>query len=117
MGLFDFTKKIFGSKYDKDLKQITPVIDKIKEAYPHIQKLSNDELRGKTTEFKSKIKSACQANEQKIVELNNKAKKQDLNSHFRNLNITKFQAVLFQQTLQNQKYFYLTYELYFHQTC
>ena len=80
MGLFDFTKKIFGSKYDKDLKQITPVIDKIKEAYPHIQKLSNDELRGKTTEFKSKIKSACQANEQKIVELNNKAKKQDLNS-------------------------------------
>ena len=30
MGLFDFTKKIFGSKYDKDLKQITPVIDKIK---------------------------------------------------------------------------------------
>ena len=47
MGLFDFTKKIFGNKYDKDLKEITPTINKIKEVYPSIQALSNDELRSK----------------------------------------------------------------------
>ena len=48
MGLFDFTKKIFGNKYDKDLKEINPIIDKIKSVYPSIQALSNDELRQKT---------------------------------------------------------------------
>ena len=34
MGLFDFTTKLFGNKYDKDLKEINPVIDKIKATSP-----------------------------------------------------------------------------------
>ena len=37
MGLFDFTTKLFGNKYDKDLKEINPIIDKIKAVYPSIQ--------------------------------------------------------------------------------
>jgi preprotein translocase subunit SecA len=58
MGLFDFTKKIFGNKYDKDLKEITPTINKIKEVYPEIQSLSNDQLRAKTSEFKKIIQES-----------------------------------------------------------
>jgi preprotein translocase subunit SecA len=48
-------KKLFGSKSDRDLKEITPYIDKIKEVYPSIEKLSNDGLRAKTTELRKKI--------------------------------------------------------------
>ena len=48
-------KKLFGSKSDRDLKEITPYIDKIKEIYPSIESLSNDGLRAKTAELRKKI--------------------------------------------------------------
>ena len=58
MGLFDFASKLFGNKYDKDLKEINPVVDQIKTAYTSIQSLSNDELRQKTLEFKNQIQDS-----------------------------------------------------------
>jgi preprotein translocase subunit SecA len=80
MGLFDFTKKIFGNKYDKDLKEITPTIDKIKEVYPLIEALSNDELRNKTLEFKAKIKEASSEIYNEIEKLKENAKKESLST-------------------------------------
>lgn len=80
MGLFDFTKKLFGNKYDKDLKEITPTINKIKEAYPSIQALSNDELRAKTLEFKKIIKEGSSEIYQEIEKLKKDAKNDSLNS-------------------------------------
>ena len=56
MGLFDFASKLFGNKYDKDLKEINPVVDQIKTAYTSIQSLSNDELRQKLWNSKIKFK-------------------------------------------------------------
>ncbi len=47
--------KLFGNKSQRDLKEITPYVDKIKAVYPSIQKLSNDELRAKTDEIKQRI--------------------------------------------------------------
>ena len=38
-------KLLFGSKADKDRKAIEPYVNKIKEVYPSIAALSNDELR------------------------------------------------------------------------
>ena len=38
-------KLFFGSKVDKDRKEIMPYVEKIKEVYPSISKLTNDELR------------------------------------------------------------------------
>ena len=40
-------KLVFGSKADKDRKQIAPYIEKIKAIYPTIEALSNDELRAR----------------------------------------------------------------------
>ena len=80
MGLFDFTKKLFGNKFDKDLKEITPTINKIKEAYPSIQALSNDELRAKTLEFKKIIKEGSSEIYQEIEKLKKDAKNDSLNS-------------------------------------
>lgn len=52
MGLFS---KYFGTKSDKDIKLIMPMVEKIHLAYEEIKKLSNDDLRMKTVEFRSRI--------------------------------------------------------------
>ncbi|MDY4550669.1 MAG: preprotein translocase subunit SecA [Parabacteroides sp.] len=55
MGFLEFITKLFGNKSQRDLKEITPYVDKIKAVYPSIQALSNDELRAKTDEIKQRI--------------------------------------------------------------
>ena len=50
--------KVFGSKSDKDIKGIQPIVDKIKAYGPEIEKLSDSELKAKTVEFKKKIQDA-----------------------------------------------------------
>ena len=48
--------KLFGgSKSEKDVKKITPLVAKINTFFTQYQSLSNDELRNKTVEFKSRI--------------------------------------------------------------
>jgi len=48
--------KLFGgSKSEKDVKKITPQVEKINGFFAQYQTLSNDELRGKTVEFKQRI--------------------------------------------------------------
>ncbi len=48
--------KLFGgNKYEKDVKAITPIIEQVKAAYAQLSTLSNDQLRNKTAEFKSRI--------------------------------------------------------------
>src|SRR5690554_6379800 len=55
MGLYDIISKIFGSKAQRDLNEVNPVVKRIKEAYAGIEKLSNDELRNKTKELEKRI--------------------------------------------------------------
>ena len=62
-------KKIFGDKSTRDLKEVNPYVDKIKEAYKHISTLSNDELRSKTAEFKQRIVDYIAAEENEIADL------------------------------------------------
>jgi len=53
--MFGFLKKIFGNKFDRDVKKIMPKVDRVKEEYAKLHDLSNDELRNKTFEFKERI--------------------------------------------------------------
>ena len=78
MGIFDFATKVFGNKYDKDLKEINPIIEKIKSVYPSIQTLSNDELRAKTTSFKQQIEEATKDTYKEIDTLKEKAESTDI---------------------------------------
>jgi len=73
MGIFDFATKVFGNKYDKDLKEINPIIEKIKSVYPSIESLSNDELRAKTSDFKKQIEDATKDTYKEIDNLKEKA--------------------------------------------
>ncbi|MFM2326189.1 MAG: hypothetical protein RIR31_391, partial [Bacteroidota bacterium] len=48
--------KLFGgNKSEKDVKKITPQVEKINQFFAQYQSLSNDALRGKTAEFKQRI--------------------------------------------------------------
>lgn len=49
-------EKIFGSYSEKELKRIKPTVDQIEAFEPEIKKLSDSELRGKTQEFKNRLK-------------------------------------------------------------
>ena len=69
MGFNEFISKLFGNKASRDMKEIQPWVEKIKAAYPEIEKLSNDELRAKTEELKLYIKNSAVAENKKIDEL------------------------------------------------
>ncbi|MDP1745778.1 MAG: preprotein translocase subunit SecA [Bacteroidota bacterium] len=47
--------KIFGTKSDRDLKEIQPILDNILTEFPKLANISNDELRGKTLDFRKRI--------------------------------------------------------------
>ena len=69
MGFNEFMTKLFGNKSQRDLKEITPYVDKIKAVYPTIQTLSNDELRAKTDEIKQKIQDYVAAERAQVEDL------------------------------------------------
>ncbi|MFC1490489.1 preprotein translocase subunit SecA [Candidatus Latescibacterota bacterium] len=48
-------KKVFGSKYERDLKTVQPLVDEINEHFAELFSLSDDELKGKTEEFKRRL--------------------------------------------------------------
>jgi preprotein translocase subunit SecA len=50
------TKILGGNKSEKDVKKIEPQVEKINRFFNEYQNISNDELRGKTNEFKQRIK-------------------------------------------------------------
>ena len=51
MGFNEFLSSIFGNKSTRDMKEIKPWVEKIKAAYPEVEKLDNDALRAKTEEL------------------------------------------------------------------
>ncbi|HEX8460939.1 MAG TPA: preprotein translocase subunit SecA, partial [Segetibacter sp.] len=54
--MLGFLSKLFGgSKSQKDVKLLLPIVDKTNQFFQQYQSLSNDELRAKTVEFKERI--------------------------------------------------------------
>ena len=49
-----FVEKIFGSHSQRELKMILPLVDKVESLRPQMQALSDEELRGKTQEYKTR---------------------------------------------------------------
>ena len=71
-------KKIFGDKSAQDRKEYQPIIDKTSEFFEQLKNISDDELRGKTAFFKSKIKEATKSYDDKIAELKAKTEGNEL---------------------------------------
>jgi len=49
------TEKIFGTHSQRELKRIEPIVDKVESYRPAMQALSDEELRGKTREYKERL--------------------------------------------------------------
>ncbi|WP_455531158.1 preprotein translocase subunit SecA [Segatella salivae] len=69
MNFNNFLKSLFGDKSNRDMKLIQPIVEKVKAAYPEIQKLSNDELRAKTKELQLYVQDSAKEQKQQIAEL------------------------------------------------
>ena len=69
MNFNKFLQSLFGNKSSKDMKLIQPLVNKVKEAYPEIQKLSNDELRARTKELQKYVQDSANEQKAKIAEL------------------------------------------------
>lgn len=69
MALVDIIKKVFGSKSERDMKQVKPILEKVLAVYKDIDKLSNDELRARTEELKKKIREREDPFEKRIAEI------------------------------------------------
>ncbi len=67
--MLNLIKKIFGDKHSKDQKILWPIVDEIKEEYESIKNLTDDELKGKTQEFKNRIQEFTSEIRGKIDEL------------------------------------------------
>ena len=72
MNFNNFLKSLFGDKSVRDMKLIQPLVEKVKEGYPEIQKLSNDELRAKTKELQHYVQDSAQEQQKQIAELKSK---------------------------------------------
>ena len=69
MNFNKFLKSIFGDKSKRDMRLIQPLVEKVKEAYPDIAKLSNDELRAKSKEIQKYVQDAAKPYKEKMAEL------------------------------------------------
>jgi len=71
--------KLFGSKSDKDVKDLSSVVDRTNEQTKKITSLDSDALRNKTAGFKKHLADALSETHEKINELQ---KKQKTTTHF-----------------------------------
>ena len=69
MALTNIIGKIFGTKADRDMKAVKPILDKILAEYGIIDRLSDDELRAKSAELREKLRQTEAPFESRIEEI------------------------------------------------
>ncbi len=75
MSIAGIFKKVFGTKADRDLKLLKPVLAKVLEAYVEIDKLTDDQLREKSAELKRIIRERIASDEARIAEIKEELEK------------------------------------------
>ncbi|QTD37787.1 preprotein translocase subunit SecA [Polaribacter batillariae] len=79
MSILNSVIKLFvGDKQEKDLKSLQPIVENVRKFEAEFSKLSNDELRAKTIEFKNRIQEATKTFNDKIEALEEEAKTADI---------------------------------------
>ena len=73
-GLLNILGKLFGNKYDKDIKEISPIVEEIKSKSKDLAHLTNDEIRQQTINLKQQINDFIKEERQQIQELKEKTK-------------------------------------------
>ncbi|MGF1586746.1 MAG: preprotein translocase subunit SecA [Bacteroidales bacterium] len=69
---------LFGNKSTRDLKEVTPLLNKVREAYEHVKPLSNDELRQLSEKLKQTVQDAIRNDQQEVEALKEKAESDEV---------------------------------------
>ncbi len=77
--------KIFGTKADRDLKDVYPLVAKINTEWEVLTKISNDDLRAQTSHLKTKINTSLKEIDDKIASFKLKTKEAGLDIHEKDL--------------------------------
>ena len=78
MGFSDFLAKLFGTKSQRDLKEIMPYVDKVKTLSPSIQSLSDNELRDRLQAIRADIQSRGNEQTERIAALKEQIEQTEL---------------------------------------
>ncbi len=71
--------RIFGSKHEKDIKKIQPIVDSINEIYGSLNALTDEAFRNKGVELRKKVRDKLVPFETKIKEIEHKLDRPDVN--------------------------------------
>jgi len=55
MNIWKILSLVFGTKQDRDMKKLRPILAAVNEKWESVKKLSDDELRNKTREFRERL--------------------------------------------------------------
>ena len=69
MSFADILKKLFGSKSERDLKAVRPILEKVLAAYERIDRLTVDELREASAALKERVAAAIASDEARIAQI------------------------------------------------
>ena len=76
--MIDFLKKMFGTKHDKDVKVMMPTVAEINRYFDEFEKLSDEEIKAKTAEFKALLSSRIEKQRKEIDNIYDKLKIGDM---------------------------------------
>jgi preprotein translocase subunit SecA len=76
-GITDSVKKIFGNKYERDVKTYMPIVDEINDIFDSLRNISNDELRNKSLQFRTRIAEHLTGIDEDIQNLREQAEEEE----------------------------------------
>jgi preprotein translocase subunit SecA len=76
--MLSFFKNLFGSKHERDIAALRPIVGQVNEAYEKLHGLSDEELRAKTVEFRARIKEEIREIEEEIASKRSSLQQADL---------------------------------------
>jgi preprotein translocase subunit SecA len=68
---------IFGSRHDREVKKLQPLVDQINEEWERLQELSEEELKGQTDRFRGMIRERTAEIEAELAELRDKKRRSE----------------------------------------
>jgi len=75
--MLQFFKKLFGSKHERDIQDLYPIVEEINKHIASLEALTDEELRNKTAEFKQRIQEYTKTTEDEIAQLKEKLKQSE----------------------------------------
>ncbi|HSG49158.1 MAG TPA: hypothetical protein VLA43_15160, partial [Longimicrobiales bacterium] len=85
--LKSLVKKVLGDRHAREAKKLQPVLEEINRHYEALQGLSDEDLQGKTAEFRERIRAATEGVREKIADLKAEKRKSEDASHREQLSV------------------------------